>query len=220
MRKDNRFQAIYKQLLTLHGPQGWWPIRATYHKHDYDIPQTPEELFEICVGAILTQNTSFKNVDLALHNLREHNLLNPQNLLKASEILVKTCIKASGYFNQKTKKLLTFTDFFLTLNHRKPLRNELLSLWGIGPETADSMLLYGWHEPIFVIDAYTKRIFTHLNLIDATFKYEDMQAIFEDNLPKDYILYNEFHALIVEHAKQFYSKKPYGIKCPIKSYLA
>ena len=220
MRKDNRFKVIYKKLLKLHGPQGWWPIGAIYHQQNFAIPETPEELFEICVGAILTQNTSFRSVDLALNNLREHALLNPNNLLNASENLIKTCIKPSGYFNQKTKKLLIFTNFYLQLKNRKPLRSELLSLWGIGPETADSMLLYGWHEPIFVIDAYTKRIFTHLKLIDTSFKYEDIQKIFEKNLPLDYILFNEYHALIVAHAKQFYAKKPYGIGCPLKLYLS
>jgi len=220
MRKDNRFQVIYKKLLALHGPQGWWPIRATYHPKNYAFPQTPEELFEICVGAILTQNTNFKSVEIALNNLRTKELLDPKKLLTTSDDLIKTCIKPSGYFNQKTKKLFIFTDFFLKLKNRCPLRHELLSLWGIGPETADSMLLYGWHQPIFVVDAYTRRIFLHLKLIDASFKYEDIREMFEQNLPPDYILFNEYHALIVEHAKRFYAKKPYGFDCPIGNYLS
>ncbi len=210
-----KLKEIYQKLMRLHGPQGWWPVRAAYHKNDYHYPRNNSERFEICVGAILTQNTAWSNVEKAIENLRKAKLLNPKKILDAPEEAIQMAIRPSGYFNQKTKKLKVFSAFFKTLKGRTPDRSELLNLWGIGPETADSILLYAFGVSTFVIDAYTKRIFSCLKIIDESWTYDEIKELFETHLPKDKEIYQEYHALIVEHAKKYYSKKPYGTHCPL-----
>src|SRR3989338_4334575 len=137
---SNTLLKIYTHLLKSYGPQGWWPIDGIYHKGNYEIPKTNSQRFEICIGAILTQNTSWLHVEKALTNLKNLNALNPNSLKDFPLSELKSAIKPAGYFNQKAKKLREFTSFYTTLKGRTPTREELLNLWGIGPETADSML--------------------------------------------------------------------------------
>lgn len=210
-----KLKEIYQKLMILHGPQGWWPVKGSYHKRNFNYPRNNDECFEICVGAILTQNTAWTNVEMAIENLRRAKLLNANKIMQSKDELIQTAIRPSGYFNQKTKKLKVFSIFYKTLKGRKPTRNELLDLWGIGPETADSILLYAYGEPTFVIDAYTKRIFSHLKIIDESWTYDEIKELFESYVPQDKNVYQEYHALIVEHAKKYYSKKPYGTDCPL-----
>ncbi|MBF0205935.1 MAG: endonuclease III domain-containing protein [Oligoflexia bacterium] len=213
-------------MLQLYGPQGWWPLisKGGYHCGDYTVPDHWQQRFEIGVGAILTQNTSWKQVEKALVALHQLQMLNhPQTLLDADCQIIETAIKSAGYFRQKCKKLKIFSDFFLQ-HHRhipslSPRREELLSLWGIGPETADSILLYAYGVPIFVIDAYTKRIFTFLGMYKEALGYNQQQELFMNNLKSETILYQEYHALIVLHAKKYYSVKPYGSECPLRDMV-
>jgi len=210
----NDIENIYSKLWQLYGPQGWWPA-PDYHPGDYNFPGTENQKFEICVGAILTQNTSWKNVEKAILNLKKYDLLAPEMLLTIEHKHLAQVIKSAGYFNQKARKLAVFSEYFLFLNGKSANRQELLQLWGVGPETADSILLYAFSQPTFVVDSYTKRLLTHLGLIKGAERYDHIKALFESCLPKDVILYQEYHALIVAHAKLHYSKKPYALNCLI-----
>lgn len=223
---------IYDWLMREYGPQGWWPLLDCegsnptktgavkgYHPGDYTYPKNEKQRFEICIGAILTQNTGWVQVEKALLNMKEKNLLSAKAINKCDVEVLKKLIKPTGYFNQKAKKLKIFSEFFLTLRGRTPKRKELLELWGIGPETADSMLLYAYKIPTFVVDAYTKRIFTNLGLIEKDAKYDKVKELFEKNLETDYKLFQEYHALIVEHAKNYYNKKPYRINDPLMQII-
>ncbi|MFT4304024.1 MAG: endonuclease III domain-containing protein [Candidatus Woesearchaeota archaeon] len=200
-KKSNELIILYNSLLEKYGLQGWWPINSKYYPGDYSRPKNKLEKFEICIGAILTQNTSWKNVLLALKNLRDKGLLDPYNLNIATEKRISELIKPAGYYNQKSKKLKEFTWFFLSLGDDIPTRKELLEIWGIGPETADSILLYAFHQPEFVVDTYTKRLLVNESLIKGTESYDEIKNIFHDKIPQDYKTYNEYHALIVEWGK-------------------
>ena len=224
---------IYFFLLERYGPQGWWPLVdyqgsnptktgsvCGYHPGDYDFPMTQDQVFEICLGAILTQNTGWPQVEKVLKNLQRKNCLNPEQILDMDNETLKENIKPAGYFNQKAKKIKIFTHYFINLSQDQiPIREELLALWGVGPETADSMLLYALKVPTFVVDAYTRRIFSHLGIIHEKSIYDEIKAFFEKNLPQDWIIYQEYHALIVEHAKRFYSKRADYKKCPLVKKL-
>ena len=226
----NPFEHVYNIIYKEYGCQGWWPLSCGnnptrtddmrgYHPGNYELPDTDSQIYEICIGAILTQNVGWVNVEKALVNLKKLNVINPAKLLKTDEALLKNAIRPAGYYNQKAKKLIGFTKFYLTLKTRTPSREELLDIWGIGDETADSILLYAFKKTEFVVDAYTKRIFIHLGLIDEKAKYGEIKALLENNIKPDLVIYQEYHALIVEHAKKYYSKKPYGVGCPLKKYL-
>jgi len=206
----NQIKNLYNTLYKKYGPQGWWPLldnKGTnptktgsidgYHPGDYDFPKAENERFEICLGAILTQNTSWPNVEKALKNLKKDNLINPHNMIKENPDRIKELIRPAGYFNQKTKKIFLFIDFYINLNNQTPSREQLLDLWGIGPETADSILLYAYKQPVFIVDTYTRRL---LNMQDKP--YEEIKHLIESSLEKDYKIYQEFHALIVEHGKR------------------
>ncbi len=214
-------QKIYNILYELYGPQGWWPLSSSggYHPNNYLLPDKKKDIFEICIGAILTQNTNWSNVEKALFNLRKRKLMNAKKILEVDDEILAMAIRPAGYFNQKAKKIKIFANFFIQLQNKNkiPTRKELLSLWGIGPETADSILLYAYKIPTFVIDSYTKRILEALHIINGDLKlsYDEIKEIFESNLPNDYILFQEYHALIVQHAKKHYSKKPFGKNCPL-----
>ena len=221
-------QQIYKALYKEYGPQGWWPLIdykgnnptktgsiKGYHPGDYNLPETQNQRFEICIGSILTQNTGWVNTERALTNLKKLHSLAPTPLMILQDDELKLAIKPTGYFNQKAKKIRGFTEFYITLNDRTPTREELLSIWGIGKETADSILLYAFKIPTFVIDAYTRRIFSNLGLIEKNAEYDKIKSLFENNLKPNLIVYQEYHALIVEHAKRHYSKKTEHILCPL-----
>lgn len=183
-----------------------------------------QKKFEICVGAILTQNTNWQNVEKAIRKLHESKLLSPEKILQATTYQLQAKIKSSGYFKQKTKKLKVFSKmimndfngdidglFVLPLSKA---RQKLLSTWGLGPETVDSMLLYAGSKPIFVVDAYTVRLARCLRL--KNLDYDSLQEYFMQNLPKSAKLYNEFHALIVRLAKDFCKTKPLCQQCIFK----
>ncbi|MEM0231268.1 MAG: endonuclease III domain-containing protein [Candidatus Woesearchaeota archaeon] len=222
----NEFLEVYKQLLKDYGPQGWWPLlsaadkksasKVGYHPGDYSFPTRESDIFEICVGAILTQNTSWKNVEKAILNLKRLGALNPEKILRLKEYKIASAIRPAGYFNQKARKLIEFSRFFIKLRGRIPSRDELLSVWGVGKETADSILLYAYKQRIFVVDAYTRRIFSRLGLISQNAEYDEVREKFESCLPKKFEVYQEFHALIVEHAKRFCQKVPKCSNCSLR----
>lgn len=226
---NSRLKNIYHFLLDRYGKQGWWPLiqhsnqnplvkesARGYHPGNYDLPSSYDEIYEICLGAILTQNTGWTQVVVALNNLFQLNNLKPALMQKTEIDLIKEAIKPAGYFNQKARKIKIFTEYFVGLGCDKiPTRDELLSIWGVGPETADSMLLYAFKVPTFVVDAYTMRIFANLDFIRQNATYNEVKRLFEENLPKDLVIYQEYHALIVEHSKRFYRRGSDYRNCPI-----
>ena len=219
---------LYEMLLEKFEKQNWWPNDKKYHKKNNSDPR-----FEIIIGAILTQNTAWTNVEKALSNLKQENLIEIKKITEIKEETLKKLIKPSGFFNQKAQRLKNIASH-LQNNYQSDLdnffnreiheiRNELLSLNGIGPETADSIILYAGCRPIFVVDAYTKRISKRLSL-NTKITYDEIQKYFEKNLSKKYPkkeitqVYNELHALIVELAKNYCKKKPECNKCPLEKY--
>lgn len=163
------------------------------------------------LGAILTQNTAWTNVEKAIHNLKQANVLKLESILELSETELAELIRPSGYFNMKAKRLKNYCEWFseqgqyreLNMLATEELRNAVLTVNGVGPETADDILLYAFERPVFVIDAYTRRLFSALNLIEGNEPYEDLRLGFEEQLGHDDVkLFNEYHALIVRHAKE------------------
>lgn len=221
------FNLIYEKLLENYSYQGWWPminfngINPTktgsimgYHPGDYNFPRNPKEQFEIIVGAILTQNTSWPSVEKSLVNLHEFIDFNAESLIElanSNEEQFKIAIHPAGYYNQKFNYLQNIANFYLDLDGKIPSRKELLSVKGVGNETADSILLYAYGEKEFVVDAYTKRIFIYLGYFNEKDSYLKIKQQFENNFDGGVHEYQEYHALIVEHAKRYYSKKPYGV---------
>jgi len=197
---------IYQQLMARYGPQHWWPA---------------QEPFEVIVGAILTQSAAWRNVEKAITNLKVAEVLSPKALRQLSLSELATLIHPCGYYNAKARKLKSFvhwlgeyyhdslSEFFA--NNTDRLRQQLLSIYGIGEETADSILLYAAHKPVFVIDAYTRHIVNRVGLAPDRNGYAAYQALFMDNLPTDAQLFNEYHALLVRLAKDICRKTP---KCP------
>ncbi len=219
---------IYRILMKNFGEQNWWPIvegeKCLYKKEFMERERTDDEIFEIMVGAILTQNTNWTNVVSAIINLKENNVFSIDKIVKIEDKELSNLIKPTGYYNQKAKKLKILTNFLKekSINELRKLstyelRQSLLSLWGIGYETADSIVLYGFNRPVFVVDAYTKRIFLRLGKINENFEYEDIRNFFEENLPKDSFIYKEYHALIVELGKNLCKKKPFCNDCIFKA---
>jgi endonuclease-3 related protein len=205
------FQTLSKAL----GPMGWWPAK---------------DPFEVIVGAILTQNTAWTNVERAIANLRQARLLTQRAIERVPSTRLARLIRPSGYFRQKAKKLKAFARFLreehggsLAQMFRKPtseLREQLLAVHGIGPETADSILLYAGAHPVFVVDAYTHRILGRHGFTDGRPDYGAAQSLFETNLPKDAALYNEFHALLVNVGKNWCRKsRPRCEGCPLRPHL-
>ena len=211
MQKRDILLKIYKSLYNYFGPLNWWP------------GDTP---FEIMVGAILTQNTSWSNVEKAITNLKKENLLGPRKLYRINQEELAQLIKPSGYYNVKARRLKNFINLFINdfegstekmfSGDGRKLRKKLLNVNGIGPETADSILLYAGRKPFFVVDAYTKRIFSRHKLISKDSTYYEIQEFFIKNLDKDVKLFNEFHAQIVMLGKTICtSRNPDCAKCPI-----
>ncbi len=198
-----RLRAVYRRLQVRYGPQHWWPAR---------------EPFEVIVGAILTQNTAWVNVARAIENLRTAGRLTPAALRDLTEAELAALIRPCGYFNVKARRLRTFADWFgekyddslnkMFAGETADLRRELLAVHGIGEETADSILLYSGEKPVFVIDAYTRRIFTRLGLTPKADSYAAWQALFMENLPTDVPLFNEYHALLVRLGKETCRPRP------------
>ncbi len=209
---DERLEEIYRRLYAHFGPQHWWPGKSA---------------FEVILGAILTQNTAWTNVERALANLKRAGLLHVVRLHKARERRIAGLIRPSGYYHLKAKKLAAFTRFLFDKHHGRlshlfrqetgALRDELLAVYGIGPETADSIILYAAKQPIFVIDAYTRRIAARLGLADADASYEELQRLFMEHLPRAEPLFNEYHALLVALGKKYCVKRaPRCSPCPLR----
>jgi endonuclease-3 related protein len=202
---------VYQLLYDRFGPQYWWP---------------GETKFEIITGAILTQNTNWANVEKALINLKTADCLTPEKLCQIEIERLAELVRPAGYFNIKAKRLKSFIDWLfenyggrlteLEAIGTDGLRAELLSIKGIGRETADSILLYAFDRPVFVIDAYTARIVFRHNLIEPEADYEQLREFFESSLPADTQLFNEFHALLVKVGKQFCRPRPRCPGCPLE----
>ena len=212
MGANRKVLEIYKNLLATYGEQGWWPTKNTYSPSFKMRMRTPTERFEICVGAILAQNTSWKNAERALDNLREADVLAAKKMERLSEKELATLIRPAGYYNLKAKKLKEFLKYSGAIN-----RDKMLEIWGCGPETVDSILLYAYNKPVFVVDAYARRIFSRIGVCSDKISYEKLQKLFEDNLPKDAVLFNEYHALLVKQAKVHCKTKPLCRGCCLNS---
>jgi len=203
---------IYELLFNHYGPQQWWPGQSK---------------FEIIAGAILTQNTNWANVEKAIANLKKADCLSAQKLHDMEIATLAELIRPAGYYNIKAKRLKNFLDWLFAdyngdLNAVESLsvyelRPQLLKIKGIGPETADSILLYAFEKCVFVVDTYTCRIMVRHNLLEEAPYYELVQEFFESFLPADVKLFNEYHALLVRVAKEFCKTKPKCCGCPLKS---
>jgi endonuclease-3 related protein len=207
MKRETLLLRYYHAMLAELGPSRWWPGR------------TP---FEIALGAILTQNTAWTNVEKAMHNLRQSGLLDAQALFRLTDEELAAFIRPAGVFRVKAARVRNFLRFLqrtcdldmdgLRKETVEKLRPMLLDVSGIGPETADSILLYGLGLPSFVVDAYTRRILSRHGLVPGDIGYEDLREFFMNALPKDVVLFNEFHALVVRTGKGWCAKK--AGKCP------
>lgn len=222
-------QQIYDILLEKYGPQGWWPYtpkgktKPHYIKKNWTLKKTRFQRFEIMMGAILAQNTAWKNVSKAMINLKNNGIHSPEDVLACPQLGLAKIIRATGYFNKKSIYLKNFAQFIhenpieeLQLLPLAELRKKILSVKGIGKETADSIILYALQKEIFVIDAYTKRIFSRIGICKDNTKYDHLQTLITGSLEKDFRIYNEFHALLVEHAKRYCRKKPLCRRCILK----
>ncbi len=211
-RERTRLLSIYKRLFESFGPQRWWP------------GDTP---FEVAVGAILTQNTNWSNVERAIFNLKRSGKLGARAIHTMDNAELAELIRPAGYFNVKAKRLKSFVDFLvsgyggsmkrLSRTGLREVRHELLQVHGIGPETADSLMLYALEKPVFVVDAYTNRVLSRHGIMEAGEGYEAFRSLFEDNLDHDLKMFNEFHALFVAVGKNYCRpKKPRCSECPLE----
>ncbi len=209
MSLRERLLRIYRRLRECHGHQQWWP------------GETP---FEIMVGAVLTQNTAWSNVERAIANLQAAGALDPRAIREMDPERLGELLRPSGYFNVKARRLQAFCRWYLEQGGlealqelpQEELRRRLLSVHGIGPETADDILLYAFGYPVFVIDAYTRRLFSRLGLITGEEGYEELRHWFERHLGADTALYNDYHAQIVIHAKETCRPKPRCEACCLR----
>lgn len=202
---------IFDKLFAHYGPRKWWPAKTR---------------FEVIAGAILAQNVTWKNAETAVISLKQAGLLNPFSIVSAKHAEITSKIKSSRYYNQKTEKLKGFCSYLIdnydgSLNKlfsrdMEELRKELLSLKGIGKETADSILLYAGKKISFVCDAYTKRFLARYGILNDTVEYDEIREFFMINLPRDIYLYNEYHALIVHHGYLTCKTKPECRLCPVR----
>jgi len=213
---DNHTQQLlstYHILEGFYGPQHWWPG---------DSP------FEIMVGAVLTQNTAWANVEKAIGNLKKADCLDANAITILPTTDLAQLIRPSGYFNVKAKRLQHFCRWYqnqgqyptLAQADTPSLRDALLSVHGIGPETADDILLYAFGRPVFVIDTYTRRIFSRLELFEKNLPYETLRSRIEEALPADSELFNQYHALIVRHGKEICRKRPQCESCCLRGPCA
>lgn len=208
---EEKLLSIYKKLLTRYGRQQWWPAEGP---------------FEVMLGAILTQNTHWSNVEKALLLLKQQVPLTAEAILSLSGTDLEICLKPSGYFRIKTQRVQNYCHWYLAQgayagldkSSTSQLRDQLFKVQGIGPETADDILLYAFNRPVFVIDAYTRRLLQRLDLIQGQEKYEYCRQLFETQLPRSVDLYQQYHALIVIHAKQHCRKtKPICSGCSLRT---
>jgi endonuclease-3 related protein len=210
VRKNLVLNALYVLMETRYGPTHWWP------------GDTP---FEIAVGAILTQNTAWTNVERAIANLKRARLMSAKAILACPIEQLETALMPSGYFRVKARRVRSFCAYLqeryggsmkrLSKEPLPALREELLAVNGIGPETADDILLYACGKPVFVVDAYTRRILGRHGLIDRSMGYEKLREFFEENLERDVHLYSEYHALRVYVGKDYCRRVPRCAECPL-----
>jgi|UniRef100_A0A7V6DR06 endonuclease-3 related protein len=208
-----QLQELYCKLYDAFGPQGWWP------------GETP---FEVALGAILTQNTNWGNVSKVITGLKDEGILDPVALATMPEAELANRFRSAGYYNIKARRVKNFLDFFagrfdnsmekMAAEDWEPLREALLKLHGIGPETADSILLYALHKPTFVVDAYTFRVLSRHHLVTDPCSYEELRQFFMDRLPPEVPLYQEFHALLVRVGKDFCRPQPRCSGCPLENW--
>jgi endonuclease-3 related protein len=239
MKKPAPPDEIFSTLFEAYGKQGWWPVFSRrgetgfddrgYHRDDDRIPVSDSDRWEVALGAILTQNTAWPNVERALLGLSEQGLDSPRKILTVPADTLAGAIRPSGYFNQKARRVQAFASFFLSLEGAIPARDNLLGLSGIGPETADSMLLYAWHRKEFVVDAYTVRILRRLghsdeslSLANPSKRYEGVKYFITSRLnPVSSVNdYKEIHALFVCHAKEHCRARPVCDTCPLANGCA
>lgn len=209
---DKTLGKVFDLLLDHYGPQHWWPA---------------DDPFEVIIGAILTQSTAWRNVEKAIANLKVRGLLSPEGLMALSIHELAELIRSSGYYNAKAAKIKSFLLWFkerhdndlnkLAVLDVSELRQQLLMVKGIGEETADSIILYALDKPIFVIDAYTRRVVSRLGIAPLHDRYEDYQKLFMNHLPCDVAMFNEYHALLVRHGKEICKKQPVCEGCYISS---
>ncbi len=206
----NLLEDIYRRLFKQYGPQYWWPAETT---------------FEVMIGAILTQSAAWKNVETAINTLKTSGLMSPAALREKSPEEIALLIRSAVYYNVKARKLKALVEYIgsecdddLSEQFEKDtgqLRDGLLSVWGIGEETADSILLYAANKPVFVIDAYTRRIFSRIGIQPDKDTYSDWQGMFMKNLSADVGLFNEYHALLVHLGKEICRPKPLCFECKL-----
>lgn len=221
----------HRLLEEAYGFQGWWPLSGRAGRAGYDAegyrtepsgasPLGDDERLEIALGAVLTQNTAWENARRAIASLRDRGLASVGTLRSTEPSTLAGAIRASGYFNQKAKKVQLLAEFFAhratTGRGQAPSREELLSIWGIGPETADSILLYAYAEPQFIADAYARRVLGRVGIVDERVSYEGLQEICHAALPRSAPLYGEYHALLVRHARSHCLKTPRCGGCPLR----
>jgi endonuclease-3 related protein len=200
---------VFHRLLGAYGARHWWP---------------GDDPFEIMVGAVLTQNTAWSNVERAIANLKAAQALDPAVIAEAPAARLAEWIRPSGYFNVKARRLQAFCRWYrdqgglrrLRTLDTGALRRAVLSVHGVGPETADDIVLYAFERPVFVIDAYTRRVFSRLGWITGKEAYEALRRGFEGGLGPDTVLYNEYHALIVHHGKEVCRTRPRCGQCPLR----
>lgn len=210
-QKKPSIEKIYSALHRQNGDLGWWPA---------------ESKFEIIVGAVLTQNTAWTNVEKAIQSLKNQNLLTPQAIIACSRTDLATHIRSSGTFNIKAKRLHAISQWYFTHGEfaeisnwpTTKLRQSLLAVHGVGAETADAIILYVFERAVFVVDAYTKRLFSRLGFVDEDCSYENLRAFFESNLEPDAVLFGEYHAHIVEHAKHVCKIRPHCERCILREW--
>ena len=213
-RTTDTLSEYYARMSAHYGPTHWWP---------------GDSAFEIAIGAILTQNTAWTNVEKAIINLKRAQLLSPSAMLAADVGALEEALRPSGYFRQKAKRVRLFCTHLIehyggsvSRMARRPLmelRPELLALHGIGPETADDILLYACAMPVFVVDAYTRRIFSRHGLVPPNISYEPLRAFFEEHLKHDVPMFKEYHGVIVWTAKDFCRTRPKCEGCPLQALL-
>ncbi|MGD1047410.1 MAG: hypothetical protein ABR899_01505 [Candidatus Krumholzibacteriaceae bacterium] len=203
----------YRILRRAYGPQGWWPVtpRGGTRPAYTGGPRNARQRFEVAAGAILTQNTAWTSAARAIENLNRLGAMSAAGIDALEEGSLARAIRTAGYFNQKAKRLKTLAAFFLA--RTAVTREALLALNGVGPETADSIMLYAFDTPVFVVDAYTRRLFGRMGLVAPADSYEEIRRMFERNLPASVYVYKEYHALIVEHGKRVCAKAPLCEKC-------
>ncbi|HXG31670.1 MAG TPA: endonuclease III domain-containing protein [Thermodesulfobacteriota bacterium] len=211
MSRSKRIREFYNALYKRYGPQGWWPAS--------------NEL-ECMLGAILTQNTAWKNVERALENLKREGLISIEKLASIPLHSLANLIRPSGYFNQKAVKIKNLVRFIIEdyggdlrrmfEEDKEKLREGLLGIKGIGPETADSIMLYAGNKPVFVVDSYTYRVLSRHGLIPEEAGYGEIQELFMDSFPEDARLFNEYHALLVKLGKEHCRRSPLCEGCPLE----